>query len=102
MSVLADMVFDRNARIAELEEAVRVLAAEVNRCHNIARKYKHHDMSCSLEAQGYDQIDCAVIGAVDGFSAEIIEPNPPRGTESPIKTLMANPIAAEAVRKAGG
>ena len=42
------------ARVAELDRALQMISS----------KY-HSDRSCSLEAQGYDQLDCAVIAAED-------------------------------------
>lgn len=62
----------RDNRIAELEDKLNTLQRKLDKIHYMARCLIHTDKSCSLEAQGFCEIECAEIATEDSIAREII------------------------------
>lgn len=81
--------------LESVQGRIKELKAENERFRNALKeiaKYRHRDKSCSLEAQGYNQVECAEIGAKDYLADIAFEalsettPTPPR--PEPINTQL--------------
>lgn len=89
----------------QLQAEVTRLRAENERLRDALGKiarHRHRDKSCSLEAQGYTQVECAEIGAKDwlaGIAFDALSETTP-ATPAPVKPEPINAQLLEVLKEA--